>query len=160
MPEETLLIRIHMCYLVPTIEKPKRCISNLREIIMAKRLLLLAATAILLSASLPDTASAQRGFRGFGGVRAVGIGGYRGIGVGGLGWRGAGLGIARPGWGWGGGWRRGWGWGAPLLAAGVAGAATWGYGYGYGGSNPCLAWNGWTWVNICYAGLYGWPYDY
>lgn len=98
----------------------------------------------------------------------LGVVGRPGIGAGigpGVGWR-PGLGVGRPGWGVGGwrpgwgvaGWRpgwRGWGWGYPV-AAGLLAAGALGYGYGYG-YDQCLAWNGYTWVNICYQ---PYPYSY
>jgi hypothetical protein len=46
----------------------------------------------------------------------------------------------------GGGFRRGWGgwgWGLPLAGLGL------GLGY-YGYSDPCVVWDGYDWVNICY----------
>jgi hypothetical protein len=115
------------------------------------------------------TAAIGGGWRGAGfGWRGAGLGWRGGLGWGagwrpglGVGWRG-GLGWAggwRPGWGWAGGWgRRGWGWGGwgwggwgwPVAAAvGVGLGASYA---GYGDS--CLAWNGFTWVNVCYQ-----PFD-
>jgi len=108
------------------------------------------------------------GFRGGfagGGFRAANIGGWRGAGWAGrpIGWGGAGWAGRRVawggGWGWnrGWGWRRGWGWGWPV-AAGVGlgvGLATAGY------YSSCWRWDGWTWVNVCYAPAYygdGYPY--
>ena len=78
-----------------------------------------------------------------------GGGGFRGPVVGG----GARVAAFRGG-GW--GWRRGWGgWGWPV-AAGLGLGLGWGYynypyysGY-YGYSDPCLAWNGYNWINVCY----------
>jgi hypothetical protein len=81
-------------------------------------------------------------------------------------WGGAGWGARRVAWGggwgarrvaWGGWrpgwrhahWRRGWGWGFPI-AAGLAFAAASTYAY-----DSCLRWNGWQWVNVCYAPYYG-----
>jgi hypothetical protein len=106
-----------------------------------KRLLLVGAAALLLTGIISDEAAAQRG-RGMGGGFAHG--GW------GPGWRG----------GWGPGWRGGWG--LPLaagVAAGVAlgaypyygyGYAPYGYGYApYGYANPCVAWNGYGWVQVC-----------
>jgi hypothetical protein len=117
------------------------------------------------------------GFRGGGGFRAAAVGGgFRG-GIGGFrgGFRGpvvgSGLGVAgfrggfrgpvvgsgvrvagfRGGWGgrgW--GWRRGLGW---PLAAGLAVGSVGYYGYPYYSSyysDPCVAWNGYTWVDACY----------
>jgi hypothetical protein len=119
-----------------------------------KRSIVLGAAVLLLAGILTDEAAAQR--RGFGGGFARGpgfAGGWRG---GGVGWRGGGVGWRGGGWGW----RRGWGWpvGAGIaagLALGAYGAygyyGGYPYGYGYGsGYDPCLRWNGWGWVNICY----------
>jgi hypothetical protein len=103
-----------------------------------KRLLLIGAAALLLTGIMSDEAAAQRG-RGMGGGFAHG-------------------GFARGGWGP--GWRGGWGprWGLPLaagVAAGVAlGAYPYYYGYGYdyapyGYGNPCVAWDGYGWVQVC-----------
>ena len=112
-----------------------------------KRLWLgVAAAGLILASGLVDTASARVvGFRG-------------GVGIGRVGFvrPGLGVGIARPGLGWRAGWggwgvRRGWGWGWPVAAGIAAGVATAGWGYG----SSCLAWNGYGWVNVCYA-----PYPY
>ena len=58
------------------------------------------------------------------------------------------------GGGW--GWRRGWGGWGWQVAAGLGLGLGWGYynypyyaGY-YGYSDPCLAWNGYNWINVCY----------
>jgi hypothetical protein len=124
-----------------------------------KRLWLgVGAAALILASVATDTASARIGI---GGVRVGGIGGFRGVGFGGI--RGGfvrpgiGVGFVRPGLGWragwgGWGWRRGWGW--PVAAGVAVGVAAAGWGYG----SPCLAWNGWTWVNVCYSPYpyYGW----
>jgi hypothetical protein len=50
--------------------------------------------------------------------------------------------------GGGGGFRRGWGW--PLAGLGL-GLGYYGYPY-YSSyySDPCIVWDGYTWVNICY----------
>jgi hypothetical protein len=98
------------------------------------------------------------GFRGaaIGGPRFA-AGGWRGgpawsgqrLGWGGRGW--AGRGVAwggGPRWHRGGYWNRGWGWGVPV-AAGLAFAAASSYPY-----DDCLRWNGWRWVNVCYAPAY------
>jgi len=124
----------------------------------------IVAAALILASGLSDAASAR--VFGFGGVRpgigfrpgfvrpGLGVGFVRpGIGVGvvrpGLGWR-AGWG----GWGGGWGWRQGWGWGWPVAAGVAVGVAAAGWGYG----SSCVAWNGWTWVNVCYSPYpyYGW----
>src|SRR6516225_6195149 len=100
-----------------------------------KRLRLgVAAAGLILAFGLVDTASAR-------------VVGFRG-----------GVGIVRPGLGWRAGWggwgvRRGWGWGWPVAAGIAAGVATAGWGYG----SSCLAWNGYGWVNVCYA---HYPYTY
>jgi hypothetical protein len=167
-----------------------------------KKLFLVGAAALVLTAFLPDVASAQRGggmrggvggFRGAaigggfrggaigggfrggaigGGFRGGAIGGFRG-GTIGSGFRGAAIGSGfrggiggirgpaigsgvrvagfrggwRPGWGW----RRG-GWGWPL-AAGLAIGGLGYYSYPYYSSyysDPCIAWDGYNWVDICY----------
>jgi len=127
------------------------------------------------------------GWRGGGlGIRTAGIGGRAfgfagrpglraGLGVG-AGWRPGWAGGWRPGlgagrWaGWRGGWGgRRWGWGWPIAAGLALGA--YGYGYGYGYDYPygssCLAWDGYSWVNVCYSsygyggyGGYGYGYPY
>jgi hypothetical protein len=167
-----------------------------------KQFWLVAAAALILVASLPDGAFAQRGgFRGGGlggggfrggaiggGFRGGAIGGgFRGGAIGG-GFRGGGLGIARVAPGFrggvigrgfrggglgiagvgprfrgaaigrgfrvagfrGAGWRRGWGWGWPV-ALGL-GLGAWSYPY-YSSyySDPCIQWDGYQWVNICYS---------
>jgi hypothetical protein len=132
-----------------------------------KRLWLSIGAATLILASVAsDEASGRVGFGG--GIRGGAIGfrggavGFRGvgfarpgIGIGrGVAWRGAGLGWRGAGWGWGGGWgwRRGWGWGWPIAAGIAVGVATAGWG------SSCYAWNGFAWVNVCYAPYpyYGW----
>jgi hypothetical protein len=109
-----------------------------------------------------------------GGFRAAPIGGFRGAGLGvgrigpsfrtaaiGGGFRGPGLGVARvapgfrgaafgrgfrvagfrgPGWGW----RRGWG--VPLAVGFGLGAYPY---YSSYYSDPCIAWDGYEWVDIC-----------
>jgi hypothetical protein len=120
------------------------------------------------------------GIRGGGfGVRTAAVGGaFRGawrpgwgaVGRPGLGWASVarpGWGVARaswwrPGWGvagrpwwrrnfaWGGG---GWGWGFPL-AAGLALGSYAAYDY----DSNCLAWNGFSWVNVCYQSSYDYGY--
>lgn len=129
-----------------------------------KRLLMVGAAALAMSSLLVAEASAQRGFRGggvfVGGARPMAVrGGWVGgprVGIGRGAWVGPGWGggWGRPGWGWG---RPGWGWGAPVAAGIIAGAA-WGGGWGGGwGGDPCLRWNGWQWVNVCWARpAYGW----
>ena len=127
-----------------------------------KRLWLgVAAAGLILASGLVDTASARVGGFGGGFRGGVGIGrvGFArpglGVGIGRVGFVRPGLGLGwRAGWG---GWgvRRGWGWGGgwgwPVAAGIAAGVATAGWGYG----SSCLAWNGYGWVNICYA-----PYPY
>ena len=125
-----------------------------------KRLWLgVAAAGLILASGLVDTASARVGFGGVGFRGGVGIGrvGFArpglGVGIGRVGFARPGLGLGwRAGWG-GWGWRRGWGggWGWPIAAGIAAGVATAGWGYG----SSCLAWNGYGWVNVCYA-----PYPY
>jgi hypothetical protein len=99
-----------------------------------------------------------RGGIGGGGFRGAAIGGFRGgaIGRGGLGFRGPviGSGVRVGGFrgaGWGG--RRGWGgWGWPV-AAGLGLGFGLGYPYYsdyYGYSDPCAAWTGYNWINVCY----------
>ena len=104
-----------------------------------------------------------RGGIGGGGFRGAPISsGFRGgmIGRSGLGFRGPviGSGVRVAGFR-GGGWRRGWGgWGWPVAAGLGLGLGTWGYYnypyysayYGAPYSDPCLAWNGYTWVDACY----------
>jgi hypothetical protein len=116
-----------------------------------KRLMMLAAAALVMATLAPQEAAAQRG-RGFavggGGLRVAAVGGYRGAyGLrGGYGLRSAAFGprygiragLWRPGLGYAAGWR----WGYPL-AAGIVAASYYGgyggygygydYGYGYGG---------------------------
>jgi len=94
-----------------------------------KKMLLLGASALLLTTMIPENADAQ-------GRRGVGrVGGAR-------------MGVVRPGFrpGYrpGYAYRRGYGWG-PAVGLGVLGAAALGaavaapaYGYGYGYSDPCL----------------------
>jgi hypothetical protein len=123
-----------------------------------KRLWLgVAAAGLILASGLVDTASARVGFGGVGFRGGVGIGrvGFArpglGVGIGRVGIARPGLGLGwRAGWG---GWgvRRGWGWRWPVAAGIAAGVATAGWGYG----SSCLAWNGYGWVNVCYA-----PYPY
>jgi hypothetical protein len=139
-----------------------------------------AVGALMLMLAIPDQALARGGHAiHAGGMRVAGGSFIRGGGWGpGMAAR-PGWGIAarpgwgaawRPGWGaawrpgWGGGYgRRGYGWGYPLVAAGI------GLGFGYYGNygyssyyydepyDRCLAWNGWRWVNVCYAPYrYGW----
>jgi hypothetical protein len=120
-----------------------------------KRLLLVGAAALALTSLLVVEASAQRGGRGGGvymggGGRAVAIGGgFRGPSVG----RGfvGGRYIARGGY-VARGWRPGWRVGFPVVA-GIAAVGAYGYGgyYGYPYYDSCMRWNGWRWVNICYA---------
>jgi hypothetical protein len=99
-------------------------------------------------------ATSAFGFRGpaIGGFRggAITRAGFRGVGIAGRGFHGpaVGRGVRVAGFrggGW--GWRRGWG--LPL-AAGLG----LGLGYPYYSSayysDPCVAWNDYTWVNICY----------
>jgi hypothetical protein len=93
-----------------------------------------------------------------GGLRAADVGGFRGAGfrAGGLrpGFRGAiGPGVRVAGFrGGGSGWRgrRGLGWWGWPVAAGI-GLGAWSY---YDAApyydDPCLAWNGYAWVNVCY----------
>jgi hypothetical protein len=48
----------------------------------------------------------------------------------------------------GGGFRRGWGgWGLPLAGLGL-GLGYYGYSSYY--SDPCVVWDGYTWVDACY----------
>jgi ABC transporter substrate binding protein len=97
---------------------------------------------------------------GGGGFRSAAVGGFRGgairsgfgrVGVAGLGFRGpvVGRGIRVAGFR-GGGFRRGWGWDLPLAGLGL-GLGYYGYPY-YSSyySDPCVEWDGYTWVNICY----------
>jgi len=116
-----------------------------------------AAAGLILASGLVDTASARVvGFRGGVGIGRVGFARPGlGVGIGRVGFVRPGLGLGwRAGWG---GWglRRGWGWGGgwgwPIAAGIAAGVATAGWGYG----SSCLAWNGYGWVNVCYA-----PYPY
>ena len=124
-----------------------------------KQFWLVAAAALILVTLLPDGAFAQRGgFRG-GGVG----GGFRGAAIGG-GFRGGGLGMARVG-AVGGGFRgaaigrgfrvagfrgrRGWGW--PVALGLGLGAYSYPYYYSSYYSDPCIVWNGYDWVNICYS---------
>ena len=140
-----------------------------------KRLWLgIGAAAVILASVATDEASARVGFGG--GFRGGGFGGFRGGAIGfrggAVGFRGGAVGfraagLARPGigvgigrgvaWrggGW--GWRRGWGWGGgwgwPVAAGIAAGVATAAWG------SSCYAWNGFAWVNVCYAPYpyYGW----
>ena len=81
-------------------------------------------------------------------------GGFGRVGVAGLGFRGpvVGRGIRVAGFR-GGGFRRGWGgwgWGLPLAGLGL-GLGYYGYPY-YSSyySDPCVVWDGYDWVNICY----------
>ena len=73
-------------------------------------------------------------------------GGFRGAGIAGPGFRGpvrvAGFrgGGFRRGWG-------GWGWGLPLAGVGL-GLGYYGYSSYY--SDPCVVWDGYTWVDACY----------
>jgi hypothetical protein len=61
-------------------------------------------------------------------------------------------GFRRAGWAPGWGWRRGWG--GPV-AFGLGLGAAWGYPY-YASyySDPCVVWNGYASINVCY------PYSY
>ena len=96
--------------------------------------------------------SFRGGFAG-GGVRTAAIGtGFRGGVVrGGFGR----VGIVGPGFrgpvrvaGFRGGFRRGWGgWGLPLAGLGL-GLGYYGYSSYY--SDPCVVWDGYTWVDACY----------
>jgi hypothetical protein len=95
-------------------------------------------------ARLRPRASWLRGTRGrvFARLR-----GFRSVGIAGPGFRGpiVGRGVRVAGFR-GGGFRRGWGgwgWGVPLAGFGL------GLGY-YGYSDPCVVWDGYDWVNICY----------
>jgi hypothetical protein len=144
-----------------------------------KKMLLFCIAILALTTSMVIEASAQRGrgvavrgggfrgaavTRGFGGARfgvgragwvggpRFGVGragwvGGRRFGVGGVGWVGGrrfGVVRAGPVWGGGWGWRGGgWGWGGPVVRRVVV-VPSWGY-------NGCVVWNGWTWVNACYA---------
>jgi hypothetical protein len=123
------------------------------------KLLFVGAAALLLTATVSDGAFARGGGggRGGGGMRGGGFGGFHGAAVGGGfrgggfraagigGFRGAGIGPGFRG-GWRPGWRGGWGW--PVGAALGVGALGY-YGSSYY-SDPCLAWNGYNWVNFCY----------
>jgi hypothetical protein len=84
------------------------------------------------------------GFRG-GAVR----GGFGRVGIAGLGFRGpvVGRGVRVAGFRGGRGWG---GWGLPLAGLGL-GLGYYGYPY-YSSyySDPCVVWDGYTWVNICY----------
>jgi hypothetical protein len=140
-----------------------------------KRLIILSALALLLSATLADHADARGGFGG-GGFRGGGFhgagfaGGYRGGFGGGARWAGAGIG--RPGWGgawrpgWnGGGWhgagwgyRRAWPWYGAAVGLGLAGAAYYNSYSPYGYYDECPTvqqqyWDGYglrvVWVNAC-----------
>jgi len=122
-----------------------------------KRLVLLAAAALIMATLVPQEASAQRGrgFVGGGGWRVAAVGGYRGgLGIrGGYGIRTAAFGprYGIPGALWGPGW------GFPF-AAGVVAASYYGYGgydYGYGDAGGCLVWDGYQWANACTG-----PYAY
>jgi len=85
------------------------------------------------------TAAIGGGFRGPGvGVARVAPG-FRGAAFG-RGFRVAGF--RGPGWGW----RRGWGWGVPLAVGFGLGAYPY---YSSYYSDPCIAWDGYEWVNIC-----------
>ena len=90
-----------------------------------------------------------------GGFRGGAIGGFRGgavrggfgrVGIAGLGFRGpvVGRGVRVAGF------RGGRGWGLPLAGLGL-GLGYYGYPY-YSSyySDPCVVWDGYTWVNICY----------
>jgi len=101
-----------------------------------------------------------RGGIGGGGFRSAAIGGFRGgairsgfgrVGVAGPGFRGpvVGGGIRVAGFR-GGGFRRGWGgwgWGLPFAGLGL-GLGYYGYSSYY--SDPCVVWDGYTWVDACY----------
>jgi len=183
------LVRSHFAANALRLKRVSDIKSANEEEMKMKKLLLLGASALLFASLVVDEASAQRGmgggFRGGGfggggfrggfggggfraanigggfrggfaggGFRAANVGGFRGAGWAGrpVGW--GGWGGRRVGWG-GWGWRRGWGW---PVAAGVGlgvGLATAGY---YG---SCWRWDGWTWVNVCYApAYYGYGYPY
>ena len=73
------------------------------------------------------------GFRGAAIGRGVRVAGFRGAGWG-PGWRG----------------RRGWGWGWPVAVGFGLGALSYPY-YASYYADPCLEWNGYAWVNTCYA---------
>ena len=82
------------------------------------------------------------GFRG----GTISRGGFRGVGIAGPGFRGP---VRVAGFG-GGGFRRGWGglgWGLPLAGLGL-GLGYYGYSSYY--SDPCVVWDGYTWVDACY----------
>jgi hypothetical protein len=144
---------------------------------IVRKLLLLGVSALMFASFVVDEASAQRGFggggfRGGGGFSGGGFrggfggggfrggfGGYRGGVIGGgyrggVGWGGPRVGFAGRGYapyrGYGYGYRRGYGWGWPLAAGlGIAAAAT-----TYGYYDSCTTWNGYAWVNVCYAPSY------
>jgi hypothetical protein len=108
-----------------------------------KRLVLLAAAALIMATLIPQESWAQRGRGpGIGAARFVAVGGYRG-------------GYWRPGWGLQPGWRAGVPSGAALVAIGSYG---WGYGFGYGAygfGDACVTWDGYQWINACTG-----PYAY
>ena len=136
-----------------------------------KRFWLSAAAALIFTTMLPDGAFAQRGgFRGGG----FGGGGFRGAAIGG-GFRGAAIGSGFRGAAIGGGFRgvgvraaaigpgfraaaigRGFRVGAFrrrgffLAGAGLGFAATYPYYYSGYYSDPCVVWDGYEWVNVCY----------
>ena len=149
-----------------------------------KRSLVLGAAIFSMALLTIHEASAQRGWGG-GGARMGGGGfggggmrmggpGFRGgaIGARGVGFRG-GLGVYRTagvrggyvggarwagvrhggfyGQRWYGNRWRGWGWGFPIAGLGY-------YAGGYGYDNGCTAWDGYQWVNVCYAGYGGYGY--
>ena len=69
---------------------------------------------------------------------------FRGVGIAGPGFRGP----VRVAGFRGGGFRRGWGgWGLPLAGLGL-GLGYYGYSSYY--SDPCVVWDGYTWVDACY----------
>ena len=110
------------------------------------------------------TAGIRSGFVGgavgprWGGVRQAGWVGNRWAGRGWVGNRWAGsrwVGNRWAGNRWRGRWGGwGWGWGFPLAAATV------GLGYygGYPYDNGCIAWDGYQWIDVCYAGYGGYGY--